>query len=218
MARGEHAADDRADCARAVTLVFDASAGWLEDDPLATLVFILVGHGRRCAGPSDGRFVIQNKSGAGVVPTGVHAAQADATKIAEVLAFEKDMEAAVVRGDVEALEPMLSPDFILFTHSNSWTSGGDRSPVPFHLLVQFVSGLVPAVAVREDKVSDSMGSSLTSPRTTAASMSFSNTSTSAIFAASAALGAGTPVGTTLGAGLVFSDDDWRRWPLRSQQP
>jgi hypothetical protein len=60
-----------------------------------------------------------------LVPTGVPApnAAADAAKIAEVLAFEKEMEAAVVRGDVKFLERALSPDFI-FTHGDGWTSGG----------------------------------------------------------------------------------------------
>jgi uncharacterized protein DUF4440 len=59
-----------------------------------------------------------------LVPTGVPApSAADAAKIAEVLAFEKDMEAAVVRGDVKTLDKMLSADFI-FTHGDGWTSGG----------------------------------------------------------------------------------------------
>jgi hypothetical protein len=59
-----------------------------------------------------------------LAPTGVPAPNAaDAAKIAEVLAFEKDMEAAVVRGDVKTLDPMLSADFI-FTHGDGWTSGG----------------------------------------------------------------------------------------------
>src|SRR2546423_15642770 len=59
-----------------------------------------------------------------LVPTGVPApTAADAAKIAEVLAFEKDMEAAVVRGDVRTLDRMVSPDFI-FTHGDGWTSGG----------------------------------------------------------------------------------------------
>jgi len=48
---------------------------------------------------------------------------ADAATIAEVLAFEKEMEAAVVRGDAKALDRMLAPDFI-FTHGDGWTSGG----------------------------------------------------------------------------------------------
>ncbi len=48
---------------------------------------------------------------------------ADAATIREVLAFEKEMEAAVVRGDAKTLDPMLSPDFI-FTHGDGWTTGG----------------------------------------------------------------------------------------------
>jgi len=47
----------------------------------------------------------------------------DAAKIAEVIAFEKAMEAAVVRGDVEFLDRALSADF-LFTHGDGWTAGG----------------------------------------------------------------------------------------------
>jgi len=59
-----------------------------------------------------------------VTPTGVPApSTADAATIAEVLAFEKQMEAAVVRGDVKFLDRALSPDFI-FTHGDGWTSGG----------------------------------------------------------------------------------------------
>ncbi len=58
------------------------------------------------------------------VPTGVPTPNAsDSAKIAEVLAFERDMEAAVVRGDVKTLDHMLSADFI-FTHGDVWTSGG----------------------------------------------------------------------------------------------
>lgn len=59
-----------------------------------------------------------------MVPTGVPAPNAaDAKTIAEVLAFETQMEAAVVRGDVTFLDRALSPDFI-FTHGDGWTSGG----------------------------------------------------------------------------------------------
>ena len=61
---------------------------------------------------------------ASLVPPGAPApSPADAAKIADVLAFEKQMEAAVVRGDVAALAPMLSEDF-LFTHGDGWTDGG----------------------------------------------------------------------------------------------
>ncbi len=48
---------------------------------------------------------------------------ADAAKIAEVLAFERDLEAAVLQGDVKFLERALSDDF-LFTHGDAWTTGG----------------------------------------------------------------------------------------------
>jgi len=42
---------------------------------------------------------------------------------AEVLAFEREMEAAVVRGDVAHLSRILPPDFT-FTHGDGWTTGG----------------------------------------------------------------------------------------------
>jgi hypothetical protein len=48
---------------------------------------------------------------------------ADAAKIAEVMVFEKDTEAAVLRGDTKFLEHALSDDF-LFTHGDAWTTGG----------------------------------------------------------------------------------------------
>jgi Domain of unknown function (DUF4440) len=58
------------------------------------------------------------------VPIGAPApSDADGAKIAEVLAFEKQMEAAVVRGDVKFLDRALSPDF-LFTHGDGWVDGG----------------------------------------------------------------------------------------------
>src|SRR5205807_676219 len=59
-----------------------------------------------------------------LTPTGVPApSAAGAVTIAEVLAFENAMEAAVVRGDAKTLDGMLSADFI-FTHGDGWTSGG----------------------------------------------------------------------------------------------
>ena len=57
-------------------------------------------------------------------PTGN--AQPSATDVAtmnEVIAFEKKMEAAVVRGDTKTLEPMLADSFI-FTHGDAWATGG----------------------------------------------------------------------------------------------
>jgi len=41
----------------------------------------------------------------------------------EVLAFERAMEAAVVRGDVAYVDKVSSPD-LTFTHSDAWTTGG----------------------------------------------------------------------------------------------
>jgi ketosteroid isomerase-like protein len=49
---------------------------------------------------------------------------AQAATIAEVLAFERDMEAAVVKGDVKYLATILPDDF-RFTHGDGWTSGGE---------------------------------------------------------------------------------------------
>jgi hypothetical protein len=42
---------------------------------------------------------------------------------AEVLAFEKDMEAATVRGDVAYIDKVTAPD-LSFTHGDAWTRGG----------------------------------------------------------------------------------------------
>lgn len=47
----------------------------------------------------------------------------DPAKIAEIIAFEKEMEAAVVRRDVKYLERALADDY-LFTHGDAWTTGG----------------------------------------------------------------------------------------------
>jgi hypothetical protein len=49
---------------------------------------------------------------------------AQAATIAEVLGFERDMEAAVVKGDVKYLATILPDDF-RFTHGDGWTSGGE---------------------------------------------------------------------------------------------
>ena len=41
----------------------------------------------------------------------------------EVLAFERSMEAAVVRGDVSYVDSVSAPD-LSFTHGDGWTTGG----------------------------------------------------------------------------------------------
>src|SRR5262245_52439675 len=48
---------------------------------------------------------------------------AENAAVAEVLAFEKATEAAVVRGDTAYLERALAPTF-LFTHGDGWADGG----------------------------------------------------------------------------------------------
>jgi len=55
-----------------------------------------------------------------VSPATAPAISADA---AEVLAFERAMEAAVVRGDVAYVERVSAPD-LSFTHGDGWTTGG----------------------------------------------------------------------------------------------
>jgi len=58
------------------------------------------------------------------VPPGVPApSAADAVKIAEVIAFEKQCDDAAVKGDVAFLERALSSDFVM-THGDGWTTGG----------------------------------------------------------------------------------------------
>ena len=59
-----------------------------------------------------------------VVPPGTPPrGSAESATIAEVIAFEKATEAAVVRGDTAYLERALAPTF-LFTHGDGWVDGG----------------------------------------------------------------------------------------------
>ena len=48
---------------------------------------------------------------------------ASVSAAAEVLAFERAMEAAVVRGDVAYVDRVSAPD-LTFTHGDGWTTGG----------------------------------------------------------------------------------------------
>src|SRR5580700_1499626 len=50
--------------------------------------------------------------------------QAPKPPAAEVLDFERKMEAAVVRGDVAYVDSVSSPD-LSFTHGDGWTTGGE---------------------------------------------------------------------------------------------
>jgi hypothetical protein len=56
-----------------------------------------------------------------VAPAPVSAAPSSAA--AEVLAFERAMEAAVVRGDVAYVDRVSAPD-LTFTHGDGWVTGG----------------------------------------------------------------------------------------------
>ena len=59
-----------------------------------------------------------------LVPPGTPApGSAESAAVAEVIAFEKATEAAVVRGDTAFLEKALAPTF-LFTHGDGWVDGG----------------------------------------------------------------------------------------------
>jgi len=60
------------------------------------------------------------------VPTGRQAASPKTSRdvAAEVLAFERDVEAAVVRGDVGFVDAASAPTFT-FTHGDGWTTGGE---------------------------------------------------------------------------------------------
>lgn len=66
----------------------------------------------------------QPKSPAASSKVALSAVSADSSAAAaEVLAFERAMEAAVVRGDVAYVERVSAPD-LSFTHGDGWTNGG----------------------------------------------------------------------------------------------
>jgi len=66
---------------------------------------------------------------------------------AEVLAFERAMEAAVVRGDVAYVDSVSAPD-LSFTHGDGWTHGGQP------LLVDDRKAYLKRVADRQYNVRD----------------------------------------------------------------
>jgi Domain of unknown function (DUF4440) len=91
-----------------------------------TSVFLLALAAAASAQQVAGDAVHRPKTAAAATPVPIGApapGDADRAKIEEVLAFEKQMEAAVVRGDVTFLDRALSPDF-LFTHGDGWVDGG----------------------------------------------------------------------------------------------
>jgi uncharacterized protein DUF4440 len=91
---------------------------------LVSFVLLLVSASLSAQQPANAVRKPKTGPAATLTPAGVPAPNAtDAATIAEVLAFEKEMEAAVVRGDVRFLDRALTPDFI-FTHGDGWTTGG----------------------------------------------------------------------------------------------
>jgi hypothetical protein len=65
----------------------------------------------------------------------------------EVLAFERQMEAAVVRGDVAYLAKVIAVDF-MFTHGDGWTAGGE--PLKVDDRVSWLEAVGKAPYLRRD--------------------------------------------------------------------
>jgi hypothetical protein len=66
----------------------------------------------------------QSKPAATLKPTpAVASVTAVSPEAEEVLAFERSMEAAVVRGDRSYVDSVSAPD-LTFTHGDAWTTGG----------------------------------------------------------------------------------------------
>src|SRR5688500_11513493 len=60
---------------------------------------------------------------AAVLSIGV-SVMAQSDPAADVLAFEREVEAAIVRGDVASMDRACAPTFV-FSHGDGWTTGGD---------------------------------------------------------------------------------------------
>ena len=71
------------------------------------------------SGPVAGPDLIYANPPVSIVPGAVKVEDS----AAEIIAFEREMEAAVVRGDVAFLDRICAPDFS-FTHGDGWTTGG----------------------------------------------------------------------------------------------
>jgi hypothetical protein len=84
------------------------------------------------------------------VPTGAPApGPAESVRIAELVAFEREMEAAVVRQDAAFLERALAPTF-LFTHGDGWVDGGEPLKVDTKATwIEYVKRQPPPYVYRE---------------------------------------------------------------------
>jgi Domain of unknown function (DUF4440) len=88
------------------------------------LVGVLAVGGLLAQSAGDALWRPKTGSAPSLVPPGTPApGNAESAAIAEVIAFEKATEAAVVRGDTAYLERALAPTF-LFTHGDGWVNGG----------------------------------------------------------------------------------------------
>jgi uncharacterized protein (TIGR02246 family) len=91
---------------------------------MSVIVIALLMAGLAAQSPRDASWRPNTSPAPSPVPPGTPApSSADQATVAEVLAFEKATEAAVVRGDTAALERALAPTF-LFTHGDGWVDGG----------------------------------------------------------------------------------------------
>jgi Domain of unknown function (DUF4440) len=70
-----------------------------------------------------------------------------ASSAADVLAFEREMEAAVVRGDVTYLDRIIASDF-MFTHGDGWTTGG--APLKVDDRASWLAAVAKAPYLRRD--------------------------------------------------------------------
>jgi Domain of unknown function (DUF4440) len=70
-----------------------------------------------------------------------------ASGVAEVLAFEREMEAAVVRGDAAYLDRIIASDF-MFTHGDGWTTGG--APLKVDDRASWLAAVAKAPYLRRD--------------------------------------------------------------------
>ena len=77
---------------------------------------------------------------AAVLAMGV-AVTAQSDPAADVLAFERDVEAAIVRGDVEFMDRACAPTFV-FSHGDGWTTGG--APLRVENKAQWLSSVSKA--------------------------------------------------------------------------
>jgi hypothetical protein len=87
----------------------------------------------------------------------------------EVLAFERQREAAVVRGDVAYLDKVISADFS-FTHGDGWTDGGAPLKVDDRASWLEAVGKAPYLRRDLDSVKVEMQTAISPLRTAATSL------------------------------------------------